>query len=112
MKYVRFIERFYPATSYHGSGEVYVNDKCVGKWSWDAARKTVNYEHPCCHHDYLNGSMSELATKIVNSGWFDSKYDYYKGAFHYYFDPDEGYKHIENYERCFPLYAEYLITVE
>ena len=112
MKYVRFIERFYPATGYHDSGEVYVNDKCVGEWVRGGDGDTIIFEHPCCHHDRLEGNMKDLAEKIVRSGWFELEYDYYKGAFHYYFDPNEGYKHIEDYERFFPLYAEYLITVE
>lgn len=109
--YVRFVERQFPAKA--NAAEVYINDVCVGEWHWTFNRDKVYYELPTTgRFSIMRTTMADCAKQLVKSGMFNRDYDYWDGACHYYFDTKDGYKHIEEYNRCFPEVAEYLIIID
>lgn len=114
MKTIEFFKRkgYNPAFATIG-GEVLLDGICVGEWNGYLDNIRFEGGDDSEHYGSIRfNTLEECASWIVGCGRYDHDYDFHKGAMHYYFNTKTGYKHLEDYDKCFPLIEKFTITIE
>lgn len=105
MTVYKFIRRQYPSGKKFWS-DIYRNNICIGAAISCHSENNIWLDN-CPAKLGLGGihaiSFIDFVKKAEASNAFNHAYDYWDGAYHYYFNPDEGYKHVQNHAECFPI---------
>ena len=105
----RFIKVQYPANALWSAA--YRNGICVGELRSNYNEKWFYLMDENLWTRIEAKSLRELAEKIEKSDFWKSDYNYWNGAYHYYFDTKTGYNHISDYAECFPIVKEEIIEL-
>jgi hypothetical protein len=105
----RFVKVAFPANDLWDVA--YRNGICVGRLRASYNEKVFYLMDENLWTRLKADSLEELAKKIEQSEFWRSDYDYWNGAYHYYFNTKTGYDHLAYAEEFYPVVKEVIIEL-